>query len=369
MKKIEFEQLKKRRPCFLLGANSGTGFYNCFGEIYRPDRGERLYIIKGGPGTGKSTLMKHMAVYMESLDQPCELYFCSSDPSSLDGVRFPSAGIAFVDGTAPHVMEPKYLGVSERYIDLSQYLDYDQIERQKQEILPLYQQNSTLHRRASRYLAAASGLLNDNFTIDCEYTDFDKVESAANKLCESFLPKLGKLGSETRRFLSGSTADGTVLYEASLGIFADTIIGIEDDLGATSSVMMSVIRKKAIDAGCDIITCPCSISPQQKIDHIIIPEAKIAFCTINSFLPITVDTKRRIHGRRFRDMDQLVERKQRLRFNKRAAEELIDGACHHIHEARSVHDLLESYYIRAMDFDGMNQLIKQLEIECCDRLV
>jgi hypothetical protein len=62
-------------------------------------------------------------------------------------------------------------------------------------------------------------------------------------------------------------------------------------------------------------------------------------------------------------MDLLSKRKQRLRFNHRAIEELLDGACHHIHEARKVHDLMEGYYIETMDFQKLDRLTEQIKEE------
>ena len=45
------------RQCFA-ASNSCEGFKNYYGEVFNDTRADRLYIIKGGPGTGKSTLMK-----------------------------------------------------------------------------------------------------------------------------------------------------------------------------------------------------------------------------------------------------------------------------------------------------------------------
>ena len=44
---------------------------------------------------------------------------CSGDPESLDGVIAPAIRTAIVDGTAPHVLEPRYALAHERYVDLS----------------------------------------------------------------------------------------------------------------------------------------------------------------------------------------------------------------------------------------------------------
>lgn len=368
MKPNVFAALADKQPQFFLGANSGEGFCNYFGEIYRPREGDRLYILKGGPGTGKSTFMKELAVWMHQQGQPCELYFCSSDPRSLDGVLFPQIGTGIVDGTAPHVMEANYLGASERIVNLGGCLDLDALERQRKEILPIYEQNARLHKRAARFLNAASQLVDDSFAADCECSDLEKAEETALRLCQTLLTPKGRRGNETKRFLSGITPDGLVLFETTLTKFADKILAVEDEYGGAASVIMSTIRQFALEAGYDIITCPCALSPQRKIDHIIVPELGLAFCTANWLLPITVDTQRRIHARRFRDVTKLAQKKQRLRFNRRAVEELLDGACHYIHDARSVHDLLEEYYITAMDFEAADACRLQIQQELVKRM-
>ena len=65
-----------------------------------------MYLIKSGPGCGKSTLMKRLAQAAEQQGQPIEKIHCASDPDSLDGVVFLQKHAAILDATAPHVVEP-----------------------------------------------------------------------------------------------------------------------------------------------------------------------------------------------------------------------------------------------------------------------
>ncbi len=355
MSDLDFNALRKKRPCFFLGANTGNGFLNGFSQCYSPENGEKLYIIKGGPGTGKSTFMKRLSSFMEENGIKCELYFCSSDASSLDGVRFAELGVAVIDGTSPHIMEPKMLGISEEIVYLGGFLNGELLSRE--EVIPLYRQNGMFHRKASRYLAAASRLMDDSFSLVCNSTNMDKVEETALRLCREFFSDKGKKGSETKRFLSGFTPDGYVLLENTLSYFADTVLAVEDEYGAVSSVFFTILRDYAVRTGYEVITCPCALSAHRKIDHIIIPELHLAFCTTNWFMPITVDTSRRIHARRFLDAAVMSEYKNRLRFNRRATEELLDGVYHNLKEAKTVHDALEEHYIQAMDFNGVGEYL------------
>ena len=51
----------KSKKEFFAAANSGNGFVSFYSQIFGNDRIEQRYLIKGGPGTGKSTFMKKIA--------------------------------------------------------------------------------------------------------------------------------------------------------------------------------------------------------------------------------------------------------------------------------------------------------------------
>ncbi|MCL2512653.1 MAG: hypothetical protein FWF08_02025 [Oscillospiraceae bacterium] len=87
------------KVCFFAGANSPEGFYSLFSDIYDPLDGWELYIIKGGPGTGKSSSMGRMAEKIEKEGYSCERILCSMDSGSLDAVIFPGLKRPFA--TAP----------------------------------------------------------------------------------------------------------------------------------------------------------------------------------------------------------------------------------------------------------------------------
>ncbi|MBQ8793259.1 MAG: hypothetical protein IJZ63_00755 [Clostridia bacterium] len=52
--------MKNEFSKYFLAANSAEGFVSHFGDNYDYADGWRAYIIKGGPGTGKSSFMKYI---------------------------------------------------------------------------------------------------------------------------------------------------------------------------------------------------------------------------------------------------------------------------------------------------------------------
>lgn len=92
---------------FFLGANSPDGFYSLYNRILDPDTASEIYIVKGGPGGGKSSFMQLAGSFLTDAGFTAEHICCPADPDSLDGILFPEIGLAFVDGTRPHAVVRK----------------------------------------------------------------------------------------------------------------------------------------------------------------------------------------------------------------------------------------------------------------------
>ena len=92
---------------YFLGANSVKGFASLYDKLIDETKANALYILKGGAGCGKSTLMKIVGERLEEHGLLVEYIHCSGDPDSLDGILIPEKKTAVVDGTAPHGEETK----------------------------------------------------------------------------------------------------------------------------------------------------------------------------------------------------------------------------------------------------------------------
>ena len=94
--------MTQHKVCYFLGANSPNGFYSLYDELIDPAAAEDIFILKGGPGCGKSSLIRKVGEALEQKGIPVEYIQCSGDPDSLDGLLVPALDVAIVDGTAPH---------------------------------------------------------------------------------------------------------------------------------------------------------------------------------------------------------------------------------------------------------------------------
>ena len=69
---------------------------------------------------------------------------------------------------------------------------------------------------------------------------------------------------------------------------------------------------------------------------------------------------------RFYDKERLSSTRSRVRFARTCEQTLLDGACEALRAAGQVHDVLESHYIAAMDFDAMNTFITRFLRGFCE---
>ncbi len=79
---------------FFIGSNSGRGFFSYFDFFYEPSEMKKVFLLKGGAGNGKSTLMGKIAEAALQKGYHVEKIYCPSDPSSLDAVRIRETGTA-----------------------------------------------------------------------------------------------------------------------------------------------------------------------------------------------------------------------------------------------------------------------------------
>lgn len=67
---------------------------------------QRRILIKGRPGSGKSTMLKRLAAAAEAKGFDVEVFHCGFDPNSLDMLLFPELSLCIFDSTAPHEYFP-----------------------------------------------------------------------------------------------------------------------------------------------------------------------------------------------------------------------------------------------------------------------
>lgn len=342
---------------FFLGANTPQGFVGYAHELYDAEDGWQAYLIKSGPGTGKSSLMRRLYEQMTALGIEAEVICCSSDPSSLDGLVFPELKKCILDATAPHVVEPTCWGAVEQLVPLSVCADETVLHPHTAEILAVTRENQALHTRCRKYLHAAAALLRENRRMGAAALDEEKIHRLAQRTAaREFGNKRDGAGRLTHRFLSAVTPEGPVVLHETLQSMCPRIYVVEDEHGAAARMFLADIAGLAQKAGVDGIVCPCPLAPEDGPEHLLFPSVGVGFTTSNAFHTVDFPVYRRIHATRFAAPEQLRARRQIHSFNRRAARDLLTQAQALSAEAKAVHDKMEEYSAKAMDWDAVRAM-------------
>ncbi len=344
---------------FFLGAVSPQGFVSRYAQCYNIDEDGYIYILKGGPGLGKTDFIKKLIALLSEYDDNIEIIHSSLNPDCYDGVIFHSLRAAVVDGTSPHVLEPRYYDAFETILPLGECCNKDILRESRDEILSLTDKSTQLLERSVRFIAAAGSLLNDTYRLSLTCTDESKVTSFVERtLQKEVKTRKPYPGKERCRFLSAVTPNGVVRFDKTVSFYCDKVYIFDDDFGAASNIAMHKLREGILERGCEIISCCCPISPFEKLEHLMVPELRLGFVTANRWHPFDFENGRTIHARRFTDLEKLSVRKQRISFNRRATQELTDAAASVLQQAKETDTELEKLYRAATDFEKVDEYMK-----------
>ena len=340
---------------YFLGGTSPTGFRSKFIEqINKP--GYYTYILKGGPGTGKSTLMKKIAENFSESD--LSIYRCSSDINSLDAVIIEDKKIIVVDGTAPHVFEASYPGVSQEIINLGSFWDKSKFKDHEESIRYCTDENQKYHKRVKCYIEAISSLNTDIYNHADECLDKLKLTAYIDRLSKKLIPKItpNKDGKKAFNQLSAFTTEN---YKT-LPVTADySKYFIKDDYFAGGDYFLRYLADVITSNGYDVIISECNMLHRATYEHLICKELGLIFTTGNFFNNLLPDTDSIINFARFYDREKFSQKKQRINFDKKASLELASEAADSLNTALKIHDEIEKYYINAIDFKKLDKMTSE----------
>ena len=342
-------------PRFFLGANAKTGFFSLYDSFTDPAAGNFLWVVKGSPGCGTSSFMKRIGAAAEAAGLRPEYIHCSGDPDSLDAVCIPERGVAYVDGTAPHVIEPTYPGAAGLYLDLGSYLDAGALQAHLGEIAALNRRYKALYAAAYEQLAAAAALLPKNQPGLCTEEASEALARRVDGLAARELKTQKKPAAVSRRFLSAWSCKGHVTLTETLEAYCDRLYLLDNALGLGHAAL-SRLAAQAAARGLDAICCHDPLEPE-RLEALILPELALGFVAAEDFdsaappLPC-----RRLH------LDALAARRlppedrPELRKRKKESRALLSAAAETLAQAKALHDQLEAVYHPHVDFDGVGAL-------------
>lgn len=339
-----------------LGGNTSQGFFSYYDYILNQDDAERIFVIKGGPGVGKSTIMKQIGSEMIKRGYNVEFMHCSSDSNSLDGVVIPEIRVALLDGTAPHLVDPKNPGAIDEIIYLGDFWDEKGMRKNRKNILSGNNRVESLFARSYRYLKAAACMHEDCAHIYEAAIDRGAVNVATKDLLDNIFGSkdiASREGKQRHLFASAITPAGLKNYLDTL-FFTEKVYIINTLPGISTHNIIERAKTAAVERGLYVECYHCALFPE-RLEHIVIPEINASISTSNKYHSVNINAHKEVDMSTFLDLHVLGIDSEVLEYNMGQFEELLNKAIDTIKKAKMAHDKMEEYYIPNMDFEAVQR--------------
>lgn len=337
---------------FFLGACTPKGFYSHYGSFLQ--EADHLTVIKGGPGCGKSTFMRAIGREAQKRGLDVTYILCASDPDSLDGIFIPSLSAAYVDGTAPHVLEPPLCGGSRNYLNFGEFYRSQAMRSNEAEILALQKENAAQYPYVTACLTAAEGLTAAlrHAAHTAEYVR--EAEAIGECLALSALRPVGNSGKRLHRFLSAPTPKGLYFCEKTPGQLCKKVYVLKDNY-LLAPKLLSLLAQKAEALGHSCIYCHSALQPDGAPVHLLLPQADTAFVSESRDFPYRESCFCRI------DLDSTLPLSLRrdLEFYQKSLSPLLYQAVAHLRQAKRLHDGMELLCRPFVDFQAVEAMTQK----------
>ena len=334
------------RRCFA-ASNSAEGFRNYYGDIFTDDRIDRLYIIKGGPGTGKSHFMRVVARHARGRGYEVTEYLCSSDPTSLDGLLLTKEGcptVGLLDGTAPHVREPSIPGARDEMVNLGDFWDPRCLSDRRDTIAALGRSKATAYSRAYACLKGAGEMdtVAESLVTPCIHQE--RLHALASRILRSQPEGRGFEAIPALRRALAMTGKQTLhSFEAA----ASTLILPEDHYGIGYRLTASLLSLSR-ERGHRVYVSYDPLRPRL-VDGLLYPDTGLCIL-LGGTSPSEDMPVRSLALRRYASPEGLRAVRGELRRTIALREELTAAALRHMSFAAEAHFQLEKIYSATMDF-------------------
>ncbi|MGN1409759.1 MAG: hypothetical protein ACI4XJ_06240 [Eubacteriales bacterium] len=347
-----------KKTVFFAGANTERGFVSSYDKIADERQCERVYVIKGGSGSGKSSLMRRIADEAGKHGFRSEYFLCGSDPDSLDCVKI-GGRIAVLDGTAPHVRDMIYPGAASELIDVSRFWDSDKLEARRGDIISICHGKSESYSAAYNLLSAAGLLSRVSASLASQIYLYDKAGGFIERLL-SRLPKSKVKGRIKSEYYSHAVTMKGMVQSDSLKRLCEICYNADDFMN-TAQIFMRQLTDALLEHGYELTVTRLPIS--DAISGILINDLGIA---------VTVGEKneneRNINLSRFVDREKIKSVRGRMRLNADILESVMNEVSSCLHTASEYHFALEEIYVSAMDFSRLNEYRDEITENIIKRL-
>ncbi len=338
----------------LTSSNTSQGFHTFLPELLQGVL--KIFILKGAPGSGKSTFMRLLGESFSEQGYEVEFWVSAADPVSPEGVLIPQLKAAVVNGSLSSPIEPRYPGVTGDIIYLGDYGDKTFIQSYSQEIIKLCDDQEKHRRQATEVLKNAAAIKDTIKRQASAYLDLEKLQQVVEQLAEDILEGAP---AEKHYFASAVTAEGMINYMDEISCACKKRYVFQGPAGSGKSTAILGLAARAQSKGYSLEYYHCGLEADN-IQMIIIRNLEIALVDAGllelSVKPwdVVIDMSSCLQDY---DAGELVHESSK---SLREYETLILEAQQELEQAHRCLKDLKKIYALAMDFEALDN--KRLQV-------
>ena len=321
------------------------GFISRFDQLMDDKDLRRMIILKGGPGVGKSTFMRRLHAALTQNGSCSTLYFCSGDPDSLDAVAIPEHGLLILDGTAPHIVDPKIPGARDSMINLGVCLNEEALRPRLAHVRTCMVDHAACSRHARAFMQSIRSLTQDNAASIAECMDLQRLRHITDALIAAALTEHAPPAEQPKM---RSVITDALTPKGELCLLTDgqypRVIRLARHFAMDLTPVLRALSATALRAGCDVWEHLSPLCPGSLL-HVSVPA-----------LGLLVTTAENLTSEQTFDFSVCLPVGSLLR-RECALEQTRGGIIRHTQhavsamaQAKQLHDELETFYVPNMDF-------------------
>ncbi|MBQ7887579.1 MAG: hypothetical protein IJ313_11915 [Clostridia bacterium] len=333
------------------GAMGPEGFISCFDHLMSESDLRRMLILKGGPGVGKSTFMRRIHAALTADGEQSTLYFCSGDPDSLDAVAIPARGLLILDGTAPHIVDPKIPGARDSLINLGECLNEAAMRPRLPHIRACMTDHAACSRRARAFMRSVSSLRRDSAASVSECIDKPRLARMTASLIAAVLPEKAASGDapHVRPVITDAiTPKGEICLLT--GAQPGRVIRLVHPFGMDLTPVLKALSRAAQGAGYDVEEHLSPLMPGGLL-HLSIPALSTLVTTGDA-----LSSEQTFDFSACLPPSCLLRRECALEQTRAAITRHTQLAVDALAQAKQLHDELETFYVPNMDFAAWQRI-------------
>jgi energy-coupling factor transporter ATP-binding protein EcfA2 len=343
-------------------SHTSQGFYTFIPELVKGLG--KVYILKGAPGSGKSTFIRLLGEVMSQQGYDVEFWVSALDPVTPDGVYIAHFNAAVINGSLPQPIDPQYPGAREIIINLGEYWDKAIIEQRQRQIVEQIDQADNFHSQVGKILKEAGRVKEEIRIANASHLNMEKIEQLIKKIS---LDIMENRPGEKHYFAGVITADGLVDYINELSADCKKRYIFKGPSGSGKSTVIRELARDAKQRGYFLEYYHCGLEVEYLV-MVVIRNLQLALIEVDhvevALKPGDMVVDMTLYLDSY-DNDQIAVQSSEAH---RRFEALLLQAQQEMENSHQVNREIKKLYASAMDFESLDRKRQEIAEEILNRV-